>query len=124
MGHFCFKLQVVSKLVAPLALFCFSWGSILLLILCWLSDDPKFSVTRICADDCRSALKFLKVLKRQASIFRLAASFAGLHLKPAKYVLIVTACNLTEHLIASIRNWLSFNVPEFKDIVIAESGFF
>ena len=63
-------------------------------------------------------------MKRQASIFRLAASCAGLHLKPAKCVLIVSACNLSEHLIASIRNWLNINVPEFKDIIIAESGKF
>ena len=66
----------------------------------------------------------LQDLKTQASIFRLAGTCAGLHLKPAKCVLIISACNLSEHLVASIRNWLIINLPAFKDIIIAESGQF
>ena len=83
---------------------------------------PKLSVTRICADDFGSALRSLTVLKTEASIFALAARSAGLHLKPSKCVLIITACNLTEHLIASVRPWLSVNVFEFVDIIIADSA--
>ena len=90
----------------------------------WLSDGPKCSVTRICADDFGSALKCLKSLVCQASIFKQAEKCAGLVLKPSKCVLVVTACELTEHLIASIRNWLGIHVPEFKDIIISSSGKF
>ena len=63
-------------------------------------------------------------LKCKLEFFYLAARCAGLHLKPAKCVLIITACNLTEHLVNSIRAWLSVNVPEFVDIIIANSGKF
>ena len=93
MGPFCFKFLEVLRLVDPLALFCVSCSlgvNPFVGLVLWLSDGPKFSVTRICADDFGSALKFPKVLKRQASIFRLAASCAGLHLKPAKCFLIVS----------------------------------
>ena len=81
-------------------------------------------MTRICADDFGSALKSLKSLKYRAPIFDLAARCAGLHLKPTKCVLIVTILRLTPWLIQSIRNWLAANVPQFSNIVIAESGKF
>ena len=55
-----------------------------------ISDGPKLSVTRACADGFGSALKSLDILRRQASIFDLAAKCAGLILKPAKCVLIIT----------------------------------
>ena len=87
-------------------------------------DQPKLSVTRICADDFGSALRSLVVLKTQAKIFYLAARCAGLHLKPSKCVLIITACNLTEQLVSAIRAWLLVNVPEFADVIIASSGKF
>jgi len=89
-----------------------------------VSDGPKLSVTRICADDFGSALKSLNSLKYQAPIFDLAARCAGLLLKPAKCVLIITILKLTPLLIQSIRNWLAVNVPQFSNIVIAESGKF
>ena len=54
-----------------------------------LSDWPSLSVTRVCADDCGSALKSLDTFRRQASIVDLAAKCAGLALKPAKWVLII-----------------------------------
>ena len=87
-------------------------------------DAPKLSVTRICADDFGSALRCLSGLRTQAKAFFLAARCAGLHLKPKKCVLIITACNLTEWLISAIRNWLVVNVPEFAEITIADSGLF
>ena len=85
---------------------------------------PKLSVTRVCADDFGSALKSLDTLRRQASIFDLAAKCAGLVSKPSKCVLIITVLRLSPLLILSIRNWLAVNVPQFVDIVIAESGKF
>ena len=87
-----------------------------------LSDLPKLSVTRICAYDFGSAPRSLKVLKKQAAVFALAARCANLHSKPYKCVSIITACSLTEHLVASIQAWLSVNVPEGVDSINAESG--
>ena len=87
-------------------------------------DQPKLSVTRICADDFGSALRSLSVLKIQVSVFFLAARCAGLHLKPFKCVLIIIVCNLNEHLVHSIRAWLLVNILEFVDIIIANSGIF
>jgi len=54
----------------------------------------------------------------------LAARCAGLHSKPSKCVLIITACNLTENLVSAIRAWLIVNVLEFADIIISNSGKF
>ena len=79
---------------------------------------------RICADDFGSALRSLSVLKTQSRVFFLAARCAGLHLKPSKCVLIITACNLTDHLVSAIRAWLLVHILEFADIIIASSGFF
>ena len=87
-------------------------------------DQPKLSVTRICADDFGSALRSLSVFKSQSKVVYLAARCAGLHLNPAKCVSIITACNLTEHLVSAIRAWLLVNIPEFADIIIANSGNF
>jgi hypothetical protein len=42
-------------------------------------------------------------------------------LKPSKCVLIITVLRLSPLLIQSIRNWLAVNVPQFSDVVIAES---
>ena len=47
-----------------------------------------------------------------------------MHLKPFKCVLIITVVKLSDLLCQSIRSWLSTNVPEFSDIIIAESGKF
>ena len=46
-----------------------------------ICDGPKLSATRVCADDFGSALKRLHSLKRQASIFRVAARACGLILR-------------------------------------------
>ncbi len=35
----------------------------------WLSDGPRLSTTRVCADDFGSALKHLRKLRRRANIF-------------------------------------------------------
>ena len=124
-GSFLFEVLGGVKTCCPLSSILFLLGvNPFIDLFLWLSDGPKCSVTRICADDLGSALKCLKSLKTQASIFRAAANYAGLILKPAKCVLVVTACELSEHLITCIRNWLGIHVPEFKDIVIASLGKF
>ena len=90
----------------------------------YLSDGPKLSATRVCADDFGSALKRLHTLKRQASIFRVAAKACGLHLKPEKCVLIFTGIEITEEFLFALRNWLKENTPELADIQVATSGKF
>ena len=124
-GSFLFEILGGVKTGCPLSSILFLLGvNPFIDLFLWLSDGPKCSVTRICADDFGSALKCLSSLRTQASIFRVAAKYAGLILKPVKCVLLVTACELSGHLITSIRNWLGINVPEFKDIIIASSGNF
>ena len=87
-----------------------------------LSDNPGFSVTRVCADDFGSAMDQLYRLKCQASIFRLAASVAGLHLKPCKCVIIVSCTPISDAIVNAIKAWLAHNVPDFKDFLISSSG--
>ena len=118
-GSFLFQVLGGAKTGCPLS-------SILFLLCCKpfidlvmrLSDGPKLSVTRICADDFGSALKSLSTLKYQAPIFNLAARCAGLHLKPSKCVLIITVVKLSDHLCQSIRSWLSINVPDFRTLLL------
>jgi len=124
-GSFLFEVLGGVKTGCPLSsilfLLCVNPFIDLVILRC---DQPKLSVTRICADDFGSALRSLSVLKIQASVFFLAARCAGLHLKPSKCVLIITICNLTEQFVGLIRAWLLVNVPEFADIIIASSGRF
>jgi len=87
-----------------------------------LSDNPGYSLTRVCADDFGSALKVLKTLKTHFSIFNVASQIAGLHLKPSKCVIIVSCCLLTEEVEFAIRSWLRLHVPAFKDFLIQQSG--
>ena len=88
----------------------------------YLSDGPKLSQTRVCADDFGSALKALHVIKTQASIFRLASRITGMRLKPAKCVIIISGCELTQSLIQAVRSWLKANVPDFQDFSITNAG--
>ena len=88
----------------------------------WLSDNPGFSITRICADDFGSTMDQLYRIKTQASIFKLAASVAGLHLKPSKCIIIISCIELSDNIVAAIRFWLADNVPDFKDFCICSSG--
>ena len=87
-----------------------------------LSDNPGFSATRVCADDFGSALQSLYRIKCQASIFKLAGAVAGLFLKPAKCVIIVSCVELSDELEAAIRLWLTNNVPEFENFIVASAG--
>ena len=40
----------------------------------------------------------------------------------SKCVLSISACNLTEQLVASIKEWLAVDVPEFANIIIDAPG--
>ena len=114
-GSFLFEILGGVKTGCPLSSILFLLGvNPFIDLFLWLSDGPKCSVTRICADDFGSALKCLSSLRTQASIFRVAAKYAGLNLKPVKCVLIVSACELSEHLITSIRNWLGIMFQNSK----------
>ena len=88
----------------------------------WLSDNPGFSITRVCADDFGSTMDQLYRIKTQASIFKLAAGVAGLHLKPSKCIIIVSCIELSDDIVDAIRLWLSHNVPDFMDFCICSSG--
>jgi hypothetical protein len=88
----------------------------------WLSDGPKLSVTRVCADDFGSALKTLSALKNQAAIFRAASGITGLHLKPSKCVLIISCVELTDFVREAVTNYVKANVPDFGDFRIQASG--
>ena len=87
-----------------------------------LSDNPGFSVTRVCADDFGSTLDQLYRIKCQASVFRLAASLAGLHLKPCECVIIVSCIPISDAIANAIKAWLADNVPDFEDFLIASSA--
>ena len=88
----------------------------------FLSDKPGLSTTRVCADDFGSALKCLKALRTQASIFKVAAEVSGLHLKPSKCVIIISCVHLSDGLVALIKAWLTQHVPAFAEFKIHSSG--
>ena len=122
-GSFLFNVLCGVKTGCPL--------SSLLFLLCVnpfielfkdISDNPGFSITRVCADDFGSALECLERIRSQASIFKLAAAVAGLHLKPVKCVIIISCIELSDELVFAVKQWLAINVPDFKDFLIASSG--
>ena len=76
----------------------------------------------MCADDFGSALSMLSTLKTHASISKLAACVAGLHLKAAKCVLVTTCIKLDGDAHFAISDWLRINVPDFAELVICSSG--
>ena len=107
-GSFLFDMLCGVKTGCPLSSICFVLGiNPIVELFAWLSDGPKLSVTRVCADDFGAALKALKWLKVQASIFRSAKRVTGLCLKDVKCVLIVSCCELTSDLRQQVRQWLS-----------------
>ena len=112
-GSFLFRVLGGVKTGCPFSSLLFLLGLNpivdLFLLLC---DGPKLSFTRVCADDFGSALSALRYLRRQASIFRVAARAAGLHLKPAKCILVISGCELTEDLKLAILDWLRTNITD------------
>ena len=87
-----------------------------------LSDIPRCSCTAMCADDVGSAIKALRYLKVQFSIFKVAEQVACMKLKPGKCHLIVTAVGMSEFVIQAIRNWLKENIPEWANFQISDVG--
>ena len=113
-GSLIFLVKGGVKTGCPLSSLLFLLGSNPLVdMFKLLTDGPKLSVTRLCADDIGSVLSELRWFKRQASIFNLAAKIAGLHLKEIKCVLIVSGCELTPDIIHGIRMWLRKHTPSF-----------
>jgi len=82
----------------------------------YLSDGPKVSRTCICADDVGSCLKALKHFKKQYMIWKIASKVAGLVLKPTKCFLVVTCVPLTPVVKQAIANWLSIQIPAWKNM--------
>ena len=122
-GSFLFYVLGGVKTGCPLSSLLFLLGiNPIVDLFILISDGPKLSTTRVCADDFGSALKMLKSLKRQASIFRMCSKVSGLQLKPVKCVLVFTGIELTNSIIFAIRNWLKKHIPEFADFKIQSSG--
>ena len=71
-----------------------------------LSDVPGFSITRMCADDFVSTLRMMSALRTHASIFKLAARVAGLHLKPGRSVFIFSCIQLCGDTLHATKNCL------------------
>ena len=114
---FLFEVSGGVKTGCPLSsILCLLCCSRFIYLMMRICDGPSLSVNRICADDFGSALKSLKTLRHQAPIFDLAAKCAGLTLKPAKCVLIITVLRLSPLLIQSIRNWQSINGRNFRTL--------
>ena len=122
-GTFLFQVLGGVKTGCPLSSILFLLGiNPIVELFVFLSDGPKLSVTRVCADDFGSAMRNLRTIKIQASIFRLAQRTTGMHLKPEKCVLIVSCGALSDQLVGWVRQWLHENVPEFKHFRIESSG--
>jgi len=122
-GTFLFDIRGGAKTGCPASsiLFLLAVNPIvdMFLLLC---DGPKLATTRICADDIGSALRKLRDIKRQASIFNIAAAVAGLHLKDVKCVLIFTGIEVNDELKTAVTNWLRANVPAFEHFKVSSSG--
>ena len=119
MAHYCSKYLEeleLAALPAPLFLLCVN---LFLNLFAKLSDNLRSSLARVCADDIGSASHTLSTFE---TIFRLAASVAGLHLKPAKCVLVTTCTKLCGDTHFATINWPRISVVEFAEFVICSSG--
>ena len=122
-GSFLFNVLGGVKTGCPLSSLLFLLGvNPVVDMFIMMSDGPKLSATRICADDIGSALRSLHSIKIHACIFSVAARACGLHLKHVKCVIIISGCVLTQELVQAIRSWLRVHVPEFAEFAIATSG--
>ena len=94
-GSFLFSVQAGVKTGCPLSSLLFLLGvNPVIDLFLRLSDGPKLSATRVCADDFGSALRHLRVLKVHAAIFALAAKTSGLLLTPEKVCLSLVLASL------------------------------
>ena len=55
-------------------------------------------------------------------IWKIASRVAGLVLKPSKCFLVVTCVPLTPFVRQAIANWLSVEIPDWKNMQIVDSG--
>ena len=120
---FLFRILAGVRTGCPLSatLFVLSLNPFLELIN-WLSDGPKISKTCVCADDVGSALRSLQGLRTLHSVLKLAEQVAGLHLKPSKCFLVVSAVQLSQDVIQGIKGWLADKIPEWKDFAVVDTG--
>ena len=81
-----------------------------------------FFLIRVCAYDLGSSLDMLRTLRPHASIFKLAASVASLHLKATKLVLVITCVKSDGDAHFAISNSLRAHVCEFAEFTICSSG--
>ena len=85
---------------------------------------PGFGTLRACADDIASAVSKLRHLISIASVFQVFAKISGLVLHATKCVLILTSIRASPENVDVIRQWLSVNIPEWKDMHISNSGLY
>ena len=85
-------------------------------------DDADVGCTRACADDVGGALSCIAVLPIYKSTFDLAATLAGLTLKPKKCVLIPIAAEFNAKIIDKVKAWLLNYLPGWKDFNILPFG--
>ena len=88
----------------------------------YLSDGPKLSRSCMCADDVGSALRALKHMTIQHSIFKCAAKTSGMILKPSKCYIIISVVELTSELKSAVQAWLAQNIPEWTDFKVVAAG--
>ena len=67
-------------------------------------------------------MKHSFALKRQAQFFGYASKACGLHLKPARCVVLFSCVELNDDFVAAVRLWLRENIPELAEFQIAASG--
>jgi len=122
-GGLLFRVLAGVRTGCPLSatLFLLAFNPFLILINL-ISDGPRVSVSCMCADDVGSALRALKSLVRQHSVFKLASRVSGMHLKPSKCFIVVSCVALSEHVCACIRAWLETNIPEWSEFNIVAAG--
>ena len=84
--------------------------------------SPGYGQVRACADDVGAALRNLKDLIRVYLIFESVGKATGLHLKPAKCVLVLLSHVSIEHNNECVRAWLRANIPKWDNFVIANHG--
>ena len=86
------------------------------------SDIPRNGWTRVCADDIGCVLRRLAHLARLLPIFKVAQRFAGLHLKPAKCVIVPLGNKFSDQLRNTLQQWLRYNIPRWEFFTISATG--